>query len=69
MEVLHAMRCFVTLLAVDPDLTQDAWSDLYRKFEINPHWRCGCPNQVLDPEWERFRAWFREQMEEDLDRE
>ena len=37
-----------------------------RMLQVNPHWRCGCPNQVMDPDWERLREWIRKQMGEDL---
>ena len=65
--MLHAMRFFVKLLSMNPSITMDGWSQTYRKLAENPGWRCGCPNQVLDPERERWLKWLHEQAEGDMD--
>lgn len=65
MECLHAIRFFTKLMGLDLKITMDGWAEIYSQLQNNPHWRCGCPNQEMNPEWERWRAWIREQMGED----
>ena len=65
MEILHAMRFFTKLRMMDPTITMDGWSDIYRHLQDNPGWSCGCPNQVLDPRRERWLKWFHEQVAEE----
>ena len=67
MECLHALRFFAKLMTMDPTITMDGWSEIYRKLADNPHWVCGCPNQHRDQEWERWREWLRDQMGEERD--
>ena len=62
MEMLHALRFWTKLHRMDPAITPEGWSEIYAQLQVNAHWRCGCPNQRLDPDWERLRAWLRKQM-------
>ena len=65
MEALHWMRFVAKMRAMAPGIPLGECSEIYRMLQVNPHWRCGCPNQVMDPDWERLREWIREQMGED----
>ena len=62
MEALHAMRFWAKLIGMDPTIPADGWTEIYSKLQDNPQWRCGCPNQRRDPEWEEFLRWFHGQM-------
>ena len=69
MECLHAMRFLAKLRALNPRITMDGWSEIYRALQDNPGWKCGCPNQVLDPEREDWLHRLHREMDEDLDQD
>ena len=54
MEMLHALRFWTQLHRMDPAITLAGWLEIYAQLQVNPHWRCGCPNQVMDPDSRRL---------------